>query len=168
MILKRNRTIQLPPANTEHAIYPERIISGGRRKKKKKGDSLIHIGSSVGLFFNRVVLTATPSKGLHNRSKKWRWTLRAIIFPCWVTAEPGENMLMAPSFLFFPLDSSSYSGLPGQSVLSLNDCKCLWKQTTVPKLYQQHHPPTSHPLSCSITNRHNLESFTHSSALPNF
>lgn len=42
----------------------------GREKRKKKTcDSLIHIGSSVDLFFNRVVLTATPSKRLRDRSK---------------------------------------------------------------------------------------------------
>lgn len=173
MILKTNWTIQLPPANTEHAIYPERKKSsrGGEEKRKKKiCDSLIHIGSSVDLFFNRVVLTATASKGLHDRWEKWRWTLRAIIFPCWVTAEPGENMLMLPLFFIFltRLLFSSYSGLPGQSLLSLNHCKSLWKQTTFPELYHQHHPPISHPLSYSIPNRHNLESFTHSSVLPSY
>lgn len=92
--------------NTQSTLKEKNHL-GREKRKKKLRDSLIHTGSSVYLFFNRIVLTATASKGLHARSEKWRQTLRAIIFSCWVTAEPGEKMLMLPSFLFFWLDSSS-------------------------------------------------------------
>lgn len=35
----------------------------------------------------------TISNWLYDTPKKLRWTLRAIIFPLSVTAEPGENVL---------------------------------------------------------------------------